>query len=318
MRPALTSAERRARRATINGVLQTVNEEMAALDGPVLGSILPVLWEAERELSRDLATILERAGGEEMFTAQQYRNALVQIRGSLKGFEEMRPALESILGKGGDRAGKLATAHIERELNTFSLAFDGTISPIALDTAALLARGEKLLFKRYQTSAKRYTRMIRKDIQKQLAIGKVRGENFSQLAKRLVRLGGGPKGLVATQGIAGRPGALVESIAEGLFQRHTYFAERLARTEMVNAYNVQADLALEKAHSIDDRIMSRWDASYSRACPICGGLDSVAVGVGEAFPGGYFRPPDPHPNCRCALIAWRSDWSELGGVKTPS
>ena len=37
------------------------------------------------------------------------------------------------------------------------------------------------------------------------------------------------------------------------------------------------------------------------ACHICTPLNSKVVKIGEAFPGGFFTPPDPHPNCECAL-----------------
>jgi len=44
--------------------------------------------------------------------------------------------------------------------------------------------------------------------------------------------------------------------------------------------------------------MVAWD---DRLCPICAPLDGLTAGLEESFEGGFMRPPDPHPNCRCSV-----------------
>ena len=310
-RPALAAAELRARQGSVRGLLDQVAREVAALPAPVLRELAPVLRAAQAELERDLRGWLARTNGDERFTAQQYRRALAQIDTALDEVGKLEPALVASLGHAAARSGALAASHVKHELAVFSSVFEGTVSPVPLNLAALVARGQKLLIPRHKTSAARYVGHVRDDIRRQLALGLVRGETIHQLTTRLAR-GGGPRGLVALRGIAGQPGAYVEHIAEGLFGRYRYWGERVARTEVIHGYNVQAHLALEEVHRVDARIQRRWDASLdSRICPACRELDHVVVDVDKPFPGGVDAPP-AHPNCRCAVVAWRSDWDTKG------
>lgn len=77
----------------------------------------------------------------------------------------------------------------------------------------------------------------------------------------------------------------------------------------INAYNIHADASIAEAHKIDPEIRRIWNAAADkRLCPTCRDLDGKTAAIGKDFPGGYSQPP-AHPNCRCALAAWRSDWS---------
>src|SRR5690606_9447859 len=147
-------------------------------------------------------------------------------------------------------------------------------------------------------------------------LGLAQNETFAQLTNRLRRLGG-PRGLVALRGIAGRPGAHVEEIAEGLFRRYRNWAERLARTEVMSAYNVQHRDAIEELEAGrvpgEPQYFARWDASPdSRLCPICRDLDRKLAPMGGAFPGGLAHPP-AHPSCRGVVVAWSPAWGHVRG-----
>jgi SPP1 gp7 family putative phage head morphogenesis protein len=304
----------RARRAGVQGLLKEITNEIARLPASAIRDVVPVLRAAEQELTADLKSWLSKADGAKRFTAQQYRSSLVQIRHALDAYEDLYPAMLHGLKQAGEASGKLATKHIRQELVEFSLKFEGTIRPIPLLTASTIARGEKLLIPRFKSSAKRYQGQVLQDIKRQLSIGVVRGETFFQLTNRLARLGG-PKGVIALRGVSDEPGARSEIISEGLFTRYRHWAARLARTETLNAYNVHAVEALHEVSKHDSEIMSRWDASLdARICIICRELDHVVVKVGQNFPGGIDHPP-AHPNCRCAVVAWRKDWDEAGSVR---
>lgn len=294
----------------VEAILAQVGRDITSLSGTAVDALKPVLAEAERELKRDLAKWLATVpDGAERFTAQMYRNALVQIRGALGTVNGMKPGIESGLKTGLEIAGPMALGHLEAQLLAFSSYFGDTIRPLPIHQAAIVAEGKDLLWPRYHNSAARYAGQVGTDIRTQLALGVTRGETIDELTKRLIRHGG-PKGLVALRGIVGAPNHYAEMISEGLFVRYGHWAERLARTEVIQAYNVHTDRGLREWADQDDGALSRWDAALDfRVCAICRELHDRTVEVGGAFPGGYRFPP-AHPRCRCALTAWNKRWGK--------
>ena len=98
---------------------------------------------------------------------------------------------------------------------------------------------------------------------------------------------------------------------ERVFFNGYYDAERLVRTELINAYGETQVRALEDANREDYGWLKRWDASNDRrTCPWCGELDGNTVAPEDTFYGGYDHPP-AHPCCRCAVVAWRKEWPEI-------
>lgn len=307
--------------ATVKDLLEFINAEVGGLTGPASRAMIPILAAAEKELTADLKRWIAIAPGmEEKFTAQAYRAALLQIRHSLNEIAAMEPQVYQALVGNAHMAGTLAVKHLIDEVKTFGPTFEGTIRPIPFHVASIIAQGDKMLIPRHRTSAARYTGQVRADITNQLALGMVRGETMDQLVRRLIRHGG-PKGTVAMRGILGNPNAIAEEISEGLFTRYNHWAERLARTEVIHAYNVQAAEGVDELAEDDPEIRKRWDAALDgRLCDFCKRLDDLVVKPGESFPGGVRHPP-LHPNCRCALVVWHKDWTEnphrevLGGPK---
>lgn len=291
-------------------ILEYLNDQVARLSLSELNTITTILDAAEVELTKDLSTWHALRKGTDRFTPQMYRNALVQIRSTLRHIRgPLKEHMESTLRHGGQVAGILATQHLVYELQTFSAMFEGTIRPIAFESANVLAQGKKILWPRFQNSAARYAGQVGEDIKKQLAIGVVRGETVDQLTDRLAKLGG-PKGLVYTIGREGSPRAKAEMIAEGLFRRYRHYAERLVVTELVNAYNVTALEGVEELEEHDPGYFRRWDAAIDkRTCAQCARYDDLVVPLDKTFPGGIKHPP-LHPRCRCAVVLWRKEWTE--------
>jgi len=111
--------------------------------------------------------------------------------------------------------------------------------------------------------------------------------------------------------VKGEPGAVVETITEGLFRRYRYWAERIARTETTAAYAHQAHAAQWEARKHVPDLQRRWDASVDgRNCMECRRLDGQVVDFGERFSNGSTDAP-AHPNCRCRVGAWRRGWKKL-------
>lgn len=273
-------------------VLDEVTRGINHLSVPVIAKIRPVLRQAQRELEDQLREWLSREQGATTFTAQRYRNALLAVRRADETIQHIQPTTEDALWVGADTAGHLATAHLHRELVQFGHIFEGTIQPIALDQAAIIARGDKVLFKQFESSAAKYADSIGDSVINELAVSRVKSETIFELTNRLERR------------------------LPHVFQGQRYDAERLARTETLSAYSQYHYEGLKDIHADDETIVARWDASYdSRRCPACASLDGQVKNVakGEKFEAEWWtfrkrsgkathhyrsvEKPPLHPNC---------------------
>jgi SPP1 gp7 family putative phage head morphogenesis protein len=278
----------------------------------VMRTVGEVLAEAQREVVKGLRAWLATgpdAGAR--YTAQHYRNTLAHLDAAFERIRDLNPTLYNALALASHRAGRLAGAHVAHELARMSQVFEGTVREIPIELVRILAMGERSLIAHYRTSAARYAGAIADDIRRQLALGMVRGETIDQMAKRLVEHGG-PRGQVALRGVAGEPGAVVEDIGEGLFRRYNGWADRIARTETQNAYNVQKQIGYRDAREYVPDLKRRWDAAEDlRTCVVCGSMHGEIVGLDEPFSNGVDAPP-AHPNCRCSTVPWRDEWPDVG------
>jgi SPP1 gp7 family putative phage head morphogenesis protein len=172
----------------------------------------------------------------------------------------------------------------------------------------LIALGDKFYLQQHRTSAARYAGDVGNDIKRELAKGMLLGESVHEMTDRLVRIGG-PKGSVAVRGVEGEPGAVTEYIAEGLFRRYRWWAERIVRDQVAACYTFQSLAGYLQAREMLPDLQKRWDASIDlRTCDECAKLDGVVVPIDELFPGGIDGAP-AHSCCRCRTGAWRAHWS---------
>lgn len=306
--PTLTQSEK------VRRMLEQMAAQVAELDQRAMRDLMPVLRDARRELIAGLRRWLRvMPEGGSRFTAQQKRAALLSIERAMVELAKAEPALRKILFESIEKSGQLASRHLVFEVSRMSAVFGDLVIP-QIDTALVLKQGEKLLVKRFRTSAQRYRKRVLEDIKHQFGIGLAKGETFDQLTRRLRRLGG-PRGQVPIRG--GVPDAAIvsEQIAGGLFRRYRHWAERLVRTEMIHAYNTQHDEAIgvlnaDRVEIGQEPLQKRWDASLDRRlCPICSDLDGRVVPHGKPFEPGLDYPP-AHPNCRCIVTAWDPEWGD--------
>jgi Phage Mu protein F like protein len=87
-------------------------------------------------------------------------------------------------------------------------------------------------------------------------------------------------------------------------------AQLIARTETIRAQELTRHLTWERLQRegwLPLGLQIEWaTAEDSKVCPLCDPLDGQQVPLGEKFyPGGYSRPPDPHPACRCTTVLVR-------------
>jgi len=298
---------------TVEDLVNSIARDVLALEDATLRAIIPALVDARHELERDLrAWLADHSDGAERFTAQDLRRALASVDAALETISESRPQMESAMVAAARAGATMAVDHIRSELAMHATQFGASVRPTKLSSAAVMARAQHEIIPRIATSAARYVQTVREDMRHQFALGLVRGENFEQLTNRLRRLGG-PRGLVALRGIAGDPGAQVEHIAEGLFARYRHWAERVVRTEVINAYNVEHVAGIEElndelAADGQTALQQRWDSTPDfRRCSLCAALDGQVRAIGDEFAPGVLRPPR-HPNCRCVVVAWDPSW----------
>jgi len=302
-------------------MLNGMAAEVAAMDPSIMRKLMPALLDAKKEVAAGLQEWV--AGGidnDKRFTAHEMRRVMLALDHSMDAIARVEPQFQEVLEEMRKGTGHLATDHLKREVARMANVFGGphgmATGGVQISTAAVMIGAQKELIKRHRNSANRYVGKVREDIHHQFAVGLARNETFHQMGQRLRRLGG-PRGRVALRGTIGDAGAWVEDIPEGLFARYEHWAERLVRTETMNAYNVQhadgIDALNEDLDDDEDEFLKRWDSTLdNRLCMICGPLDRVAVKPGEQFPGGYDHPP-AHPYCRCVVVAWHPSWGDIEG-----
>lgn len=277
------------RRNRVQKVLDATSQEVATLGLAERRDLFIVLRQAEVELSVGLSEWLKTApDGASRFTAQQLRNALANTRVALQTLRRMNPRLMGAMESLRSRTARMATNHVEAQLLQFSSLFDGVIKPPNIRVAAVLARGEQLLLRRHESSARRYSENVQQHVRRQLAMGVVKGESFDAVIGRLTRL---------------TPARLLEgdldpasAMARGLMQMPRSSAARLVRTEAIHAYNIYHLESINEMADDDETIRKRWDSSLDRrGCLTCRDLDGEVRKPGEKFSAGMQHPP-AHPN----------------------
>ena len=303
--------------AGVERMLEQASHEVTQLARPALDALLPALAQAQRETAQGLAAWLKRVeNGDLRYTAQQHRVVLLNLERAFRTIRTLDPTMSAALERMGVQAGRLSVTHLQNEVARLSEIFEGSVRRVPIDVAGVVATGQSFIIPRVRTSAARYAGQVRDDIQRELAVGILRGESISATIDRLVRHGG-PRGEVALRGVAGEPGAVTEHIAEGLFRRYRYWAERVVRTETQSAYNTHLDQGFRQAHQLIPDLVRRWDASLDlRVCEICAALHGTTAPIGGTFPDGSTGAPR-HPNCRCRVGAWRAEWSEILNPPAP-
>lgn len=272
------------------------------MPGPVMQALLPVLREAEAELADNLVSWLSQVNGSERFTAFQYRRALIQIKEAQAAIARVSKEMSIGLRKSTITSTSKAKEHLSKELTKFSLRFDASLNPIPLLQAARLV--QKATIQRLDRSAKKWETDNLRRLRRQLSIGLVKGENFDQLTNRLLG-----RGFTKKFSEFAAPADKAAGIAQTFFKGSEAEARRVVRTEVIQAYNEIKDEAIVNlAAETGIKFKRKWSAALDRrVCPLCRDLDGKTADLDKEFPGGYTAPP-AHPNCRCALVAWRDEW----------
>jgi SPP1 gp7 family putative phage head morphogenesis protein len=203
----------------------------------------------------------------------------------------LREPMRTALFRGAEEQYSLVEQHLTLAMPQLSarLGFAGGF-PRA-ERVFMTDAGRRTLLEQYDAVSRRYGDNVRFDIRQQLKEGVKRGETFDQLTRRIVRHVAPPSEFPVALG-----------------NRYWDQARRIVRTEVMNAYNQATVDAVKELARVEPELQLRWLAAIDgRTCSVCRSMDGVAIGAFESFSAG---PPPAHPNCRCIVTAWMSEWSQ--------
>lgn len=293
-----------SKRQQVLAVLQEAVDQVKGLPLPVIQRLMPPLLQAQTEIRRQLLSALSKENGEASFTTQRYRNVMLQLDPVLKEARaQLQPNLKAGLERAGREAGKLAMEQVKSQFTRFALLFEGTVQPLDIDTAATLIMGESSLIERFERSSRYYAGTIGESVKNELAVSRLKNETLFETTNRLQRN------------------------LPSVFDSDRKRAWSVARSETMEAYNLNHFNGVVAANEEDPSIKSRWDASFdSRRCPICQSLDGQVKDIanGEEFVATWttghkgkvvshqmrFKRPTAHSCCRCVLTPWRESWAK--------
>jgi hypothetical protein len=268
-----------AQKKAVQQVLRRHQVEIAEMQAKHVRALLPALHKAQQELQHQLREWIHRTpDGELRWSAWKYRSALAQLHSGVAALEQR---VQGALERGGFDAQRAAARHLINDVARFSEVFGDELPRMQLNLAKLIATGHASLVPRYRASAERYAWGQRygvwADLNKRLAVDILKGASVEETIDRLQREGG-PRGLVALQGVAGEENAIVELVPEGLFARYRWRAEMYVRTEFASAYGAQTRLGFEAAREILPDLQRRWCTDGSGCPHICQPMDGQVVG----------------------------------------
>lgn len=284
----------------LESAIQANSDALVRLSEPDLDELLSVMAEAQRDIRKVLAS-LEKPDG---YTAHRLRSTYVQLDKAIReAHAQAGGAMADELHDGVKTVGATAIKGLARMVRAGEKDFPGSTLPLRIDVAAVLAKSERTLLGRYSRLANTYSADLEHDIRRSLMSGILRGESIDQMASRVLR------GTGLIRRLQGDPGAQLDAIVDRPFSRMRSRAEMIARTEVVGAYNTVALEGMADLNIEDPGYMKRWDAAADGlVCPMCAEMDNVTIEMDQSFAGDVDAPP-LHPRCRCAVVAWRSEWN---------
>lgn len=274
---------------------------------PQLARVLPVLQRAEQQLAHGMGKFLAAHDGKDTYTRAKHRQMLAQVS---EAIDTVKGKLGQAFGHDLKLEGRVAMGvgrdHMAKMIEAGRQQFEGAIAPLRLDVAT--SSLDNMVFRRFETSARRYAGEAGLEIESRFMLGVIRGESIDQLAGRFLQ-----SSSITRQLRAQGPVPMAHGMASEVFGPLRYRARRLAATELVNAYGVVQTQQIIAADNEDPGYLKKWDAAAdNRRCEFCRELDETT-----AKPTGYFissrfgrvSHQPLHPFCRCAVVPWRVGWT---------
>jgi hypothetical protein len=283
---------------------------IAAATKPQLRKLLPVLKQAEREMTVELGKWLHKQSPDDRYDKHRHRALLAQLKGSIATIEKkIAPAWYSDMDVEGEHVRTIAMNRLGAMVDAGAREFEGAIRPLRIDVASVMSSERQTMLAQMRRKGSAYSKDMVSDLNGRLSLGVIRGETIDQLTSRLLQ----STGLIRAFKARG-DNAVAEGASAKLFGKYRWWAESIARTELVNAYSVVQARSIREADKDDPGWLKKWDAAADRrVCRWCRLLDNETVSSDQSFRvvGRFGARPHPplHTCCRCALVPWRAEWS---------
>ena len=256
--------------------------ELRGIEEEEVKKLLRLYARARIDLLGRLATLPS-----DRFSAQQVRITLAQVTA---GMRQLNKALGESWDATLERRLQRGVTQTLREIAVHDPTFRRAQGAIQTNVVRHLAAPKKLLLSQFQSSIAAYGNGLIRQMSGQLALHAITQSPIRTTARALART----------------------------MQMEVWRAERIVRTETINAMNAGHQAALEGAAEVLPRLKKQWDATEdARTCPTCNALDGKIVEVNGTFSshGQIVAHPPVHPRCRCRVLGWRAEWAELDELK---
>lgn len=260
-------------------------QELLRMERHELETLAKLYEEARIDLLGRLADLADR-GRADTFTAQHMRGTLAQIQAGIRAMTvrlrgKTSPALEAAAETGLRQT--LAEIAFWERARGFG---EGPIRRIQTSALRSIATRQELLVEALERSVAAYGEHLIGELHRRLGLHLVQRSSWTAMSGDIARHVTGSQ----------------------------WRAERIVRTELVNALNLghQSTLETVAAEALPD-LRRQWDAHLDeRTSGICRDLNGQVVGVREPFKhdGREFPHPPGHPNCRSRVVPWRAAWTQ--------
>jgi hypothetical protein len=266
-------------------------EELIRLEADELKRLRRTYEQARKEI---LARLSETPG--DTFTAQQLRSVQVQVEAGLRG---MVKSLKADTSAGVKSLTSQGIEQTVAEIAWWDTKFrGGATQRIAGAAARKVLKPQALLLHQYEASLDAYGSNLISEVQGRLGVHLVKNSSWREMSLDIA-------------------GKLENNAIQGARWR----AERIVRTEVVDALSLGHMAGLKEGAQILPGLRGQWDATIDkRTSSICLRLNGRVRELGQPF-GSYrgqpiVRPP-AIPNCRSRVVPWHADWTDYDDTIDP-
>lgn len=251
--------------------------------------------ESRAELEKKLAR-LKQQGKDQSFTAHHNRMVLLQVKHALLSLDAK---LKGHLDKQVDSAALLANRHLVKSVKALEKKFAGHAPPLQVEQAAVFQgvykKVKPSLLDRHKKSLRFYGKPVVDKVKLEMAKSMLQNETVDQAVDRIAGVG-------------------------GVFAEQRWRAERIARTEMAEAYGQVQHLSMMEMQRTDlPDLKKKWIAHMDdRTGEDSKELHGTVLPLNQEFTYTYQTKKGPktlrsltgvlRPNDRCTVIPWRDGW----------
>jgi len=288
-----------------------ISRQIADLPLGIIAAVAPILAEVQAETARALRSWLDGVDESLPYTVFEHRRALSHLQSAFDALAAFEEPLRNELSTSGLEAAQHAALLTVREFGRFREVFDGIREPLSIDVSQAVREAAWYVLPSFNVEAHRFVVESGNDLERLLSLGIGTG-SIEDVELRMARLAG-----PFPRDELGAAGTMAVVIAQGLFMRWGYRAERVIRTEVLGATNLVSGFAIDQLGREMPGLVRRWDAAMDgRTCATCRALSGQTAPIGGRFyaMGDSFEDAPAHPNCRCRVDAWMHRWDRYLGA----